>query len=404
MVQARDLVTFSSDAAFAVDPELRVIAWNERAEELLGYREAEVLDRPCWDVLQGLFPDGRPLCTPDCHAKLCFGCCQPYGVRCCLGRHKEGHWVKLSLSSIAIPQAHDEEISAVIFLRPYEAKLASDRDRDRDRDRARGGVVARGEEERDKGLNLLRIFTLGRFALIVGGRGVPLERWRRKQAITLLKVLVTYRGRAVPREQLLEALWPGLPEPRGRDRLKVTVYALRQELGALGLDPDLVHTENGAYLLRREGLWVDADVFESRLREGYALERRGQRDEALRCYREAEALYGGDYLEEDRYEDWCAEERERLKELYLDLLQRMAALLAAEGDYAGAAWLCRKALVREPVRETIHRALMEYLWKQGRRDEALAQYRRLRELLARELDVDPLPETEQLYQKILASG
>ncbi len=72
-MRAHDLVVFSSDAAFAVDAELRVVAWNERAHELLGYREEEVLGRPCWDVLQGLFPDGTPLCSPECQAKLCFG-------------------------------------------------------------------------------------------------------------------------------------------------------------------------------------------------------------------------------------------------------------------------------------------------------------------------------------------
>jgi PAS domain S-box-containing protein len=383
VVRSYDLVHCASDAAFAVDPELRVVAWNERAEELLGYRAEEVHDRPCWDVLQGILPDGGPLCTPDCHAKLCFGCCRPYGVRLCLGRHKGGHWVKLSLSSVAIPRRDEGEISAVIFLRPFDAEVAVE------------------ESRQDKSLDPLRVFALGRFALVVGGRGLSVERWTRKQAVTLLKVLGTQLGRAVTRERLIETLWPGSSERRGRDRLKVTVYTLRKELAAAGIGPDLIHTENGTYLLRREGIWLDADVFESRVREGHALERRGHRDDALRCYREAEALYGGDYLEEDRYEDWCAEERERLRELYLGLLQRMAVLLATEGDHAGAAWFCRKALVQEPCREAVHRALMEYLWRQGRRDEALQQYRRLTEVLARELGVQPLPETERLHEQIL---
>ncbi len=384
-MKAQELVHFSSDAAFAVDWELRVAAWNERAQELLGYRAEEVLGRPCWDVLQGLLPDGKPLCTPDCHAKLCFGCCRPYGVRGCLGRHKQGHWVRLSLSSVAIPGERGTQgaIAAVIFLRPFDAEIPEEADRDR-----------------DKELDVLRIFTLGRFALVAGGRGVPVERWTRKQALTLLKVLVTHRGRAVPRERLIEALWPGIPERQGRERLKVTVYALRRELREAGADSALIQTIDGAYLLRREGIWVDADVFESRIREGYTLEQHGQHAEALRCYQEAEALYGGNFLEEERYEDWCAEERERLRELYLNLLQRMAGLLAAQRDWAGAAWLCRKALAQEPCREAVHRALMEYLWRQGRQDEALAQYRRLRELLARELGVEPLPETQKLYERI----
>lgn len=387
MMKAHELVHFSSDAAFAVDGELRVVAWNDRARELLGYSAEEVLGRSCWDVLQGVLPDGRPLCTPDCHAKLCFSCYRPYGVRECLGRHKDGRWVKLGLSSLVIPSASvsaHRRITAVVFLRPLEE--SADR---KDRPEALGAP--------------LRAFTLGRFCLVARERGVPVERWARKQAVTLLKMLLTHRGRAVPRERLMEALWPGISPASGRERLKVTVYALRKELRAAGADPDLIQTQNGAYLLRREGIWVDADVFEARVREGEALERHGRLDEALRCYQEADALYQGDFLEEDRYEDWWAEERERLRELSLEALGRMARLHASRGDYPQAIQLCRKALVREPCREGVHRALMEYLWRAGRRDEALAQFERLQGILARELGVDPLPETRRLHERILQS-
>lgn len=387
-MEAHELVDFSSDAAFAVDRELRVVSWNDRARELLGYSAEEVLGRSCWDVLRGVLPDGRPLCTPDCQAKLCFRCCRPYGIRECLGRHKDGRWVKLGLSSIAIPSGASSHrgITAVVFLRPLEEASAA----------------RRGRAAESPGAPL-RAFTLGRFGLVVEGRGVPVERWARKQAVTLFKMLLTHRGCAVPRERLMEALWPGIAPASGRERLKVTVYALRKELRAAGADPDLIRTQNGSYLLRREGIWVDADVFEARVREGQALEGHGRPEEALRCYQEADALYQGDFLEEDRYEDWWAEERERLREIYLDTLGRMARLHAAQGDYPQAIQLCRKALVREPCRESVHRALMEYLWRAGRRDEALAQFDRLTSLLARELGVDPLPETRRLYERILRS-
>ncbi len=389
-MRAHDLVVFSSDAAFAVDAELRVVAWNERAHELLGYREEEVLGRPCWDVLQGLFPDGTPLCSPECQAKLCFGCCRPYGVRACLGRHRDGRWVELSLSSVVVPRGLEDGIQAVVFLRPLEeASIA-----------AEAPSPSTSGQDRDKGRELLRVFTLGRFALVVGGRGVAWERWPRKQAVKLLKVLLTQRGRVVPREQLVEALWPGSPPDQGRTRLKVTVYALRRELTRLGLPSDLVQTVGEGYRLRREALWVDADVFEERVREGMALERKGLVAQALRSYREAEALYGGDFLAEERYEDWCSAERERLRELYLELMERLARRLAEQGDFAGAALACRKALVQEPCREALHRALMLYLWREGRRDEALAQYKKLEERLRRELGVAPLPETRALYERI----
>ncbi len=58
------------------------------------------------------------------------------------------------------------------------------------------------------------------------------------------------------------------------------------------------------------------------------------------------------------------------------------------------------ALVREPSRESVHRALMGYLAHLGRSDEALAQFDHCRRILARELGVEPMPETERVYRKI----
>jgi DNA-binding SARP family transcriptional activator len=148
---------------------------------------------------------------------------------------------------------------------------------------------------------------------------------------------------------------------------------------------------------------VDADAFESLAQEGKALERRGGPSQALPRYQDAEALYRGEYLEEDPYADWCVVERERQRERYLGLLERMADLYANLGMFQDAAYQCRKALVREPCREGVHRALMGYLWRMERRDEALAQFRACAQVLSQELDAEPSPETVNLYQRILQS-
>jgi DNA-binding SARP family transcriptional activator len=79
----------------------------------------------------------------------------------------------------------------------------------------------------------------------------------------------------------------------------------------------------------------------------------------------------------------------------------MAETNATLGDYAAAVRVCREALVREPCREIQHRALMGYLSHLGRSDEALAQFNHCRQVLARDLGVEPMPETQSLYRQIL---
>jgi two-component SAPR family response regulator len=222
-----------------------------------------------------------------------------------------------------------------------------------------------------------RIFTFGHFGLAVGGCGLAVEKWKRKQALTLLKYLVTYRDHAVPRERLVDAA---------------------------GIQDDVVETIGRSYLVRSDRVWIDTDTFETLISEAAMLQSQHKWDEALNCYKQAKHLYRGDYLEEDVYEDWCAEERERLRELYLEMLARIAECHAELNQYAEAVHICRKALVFDPCRENFHCALMEYLVKYGHPDLALAQFHKYQSILGQELGAEPLPETQRLYQQILKGG
>lgn len=376
------LVHFASDAAFAVDRRLRVVAWNRNAEALFGYSTQAVIGRPCYEILRAVLPDGQLLCTPECPASICFGSNTPFSAKDCRFVGMDGSWVKASISTIAVPEAmQGDNPLAVIFIRPRQEDISS---------QALSGY--------------LRVFTLGPFGLAFRDRAIPIWQWERKQAVTLLKHLVTSRGHGVHRERLIELLWPEVPEQRGRERLKTVVYSLRQGFRRAGVNIEVISTADETYRLSDESIWVDAEAFEACVSEGSNLFRRQRTDEALRCYREAEELYRGDYLEDDLYSDWSDGERERLLEIYLGAMEEMASLHAVQGNYAEAVRICRQAVGREPCREAVHRALMLYLWHQGRRDEALVQYRACAQLLSKELSVEPMAETQRLYGRILESA
>lgn len=387
MVGPENLVHLASDAAFVVDDEQRILAWNRQSEELLGYRQNEVLGHSCYDVIAAVLPDGQRLCTPDCQAKLSFRCGKPYANRHCLSRGKDGEWVNMQLSSIIVPGAGgaDEKspndvTRSLVLLRPLRQAMVN-----------------------VSPIPVLRVFALGQFGLAVGDQSVGIARWARKQALTLLRHLVTARGNPVHRERLICSIWPDATERQGRERFKVTVYFLRRQLRRARMAEEVIGTSGETYWLRRERIWVDADVFEARVNEGRTLDRENRLEDAYRCYGEAQKLYNGDYFAEYPYEDWCAEERERLREIYLDMLGWMAETNAARGEYAKAVQVCREALVREPCRESQHRALMGYLTRLGRSDEALAQFDHCRQVLARDLGVEPMPETHLMYRQILKS-
>jgi len=382
-VTVLQLVDGSSDAAFAIDDHHQVVVWNNAAEQLLGYSAGEVIGQRCGEILQSVLPGGEPLCVPDCEMFRCFRSCQPSGVPECRVRRKDGNWVTVGYSSLVMPGQVQESangvIVAVVFLREIEEQHVQ--------------MPQRG---------LLQIFTLGKFGLAANGRGIMVDKWKRRQAVTLLKILVTHLDRPVHRERILDCLWPGVDEERGWGRRKVTMYYLRTQLRASGVCEDAVQTVGNAYLLRRDAVWVDAENFEKLVTEGRTFESKGRCEDALRCYDEAQSLYRGDYLEQDVFADWCAEERERLSEINMEMLTRKAGCHAQRGEFVEAAQVCRKALVHDPCRESIHCSLMQYLVYLGRADSAVAQYRNCQNVLAREFGVEPMPETQRLHQKILA--
>ena len=180
------------------------------------------------------------------------------------------------------------------------------------------------------------------------------------------------------------------------------MYYLRTQLRASGADEDTVQTVGSAYLLRRDAVWMDSENFEKLVSKGRVLQDKNRYEEAVQCYDEAQCLYRGDYLEQDVYDDWCAEERVRLGEIYMEMMTRKAECHAEQNEYDKAVDVCRKGLVKDCCRESLHRSLMKYLVQLGRTDSAIAQFRQCQTVLEREFGVEPMPETKHLHEQILA--
>lgn len=249
---------------------------------------------------------------------------------------------------------------------------------------------------------------LGRFAVSSNGRPLPPERFARRRSLTLLKILLTRYGKPVHREELMELLWPETDPDSARSLLNVAVHYLRRALEPRG---PRGHVSS---FIRADGAWysfdttsphrLDSREFLDLARLGPQLEAQGRPAEALAAYQQAIALYGGDFLEDEPYSDWCALEREELRETFLAVLHRAACLQLDGGDIEAALVCYRRALATDATLEEVHRCLMAALWRAGRRDEALRQYGNCRAVLERELGIAPAPETEALRLQIIADG
>ncbi len=385
MYDPLELVERSSDPAFLVDGTLEILAWNSHAEALLGISSREAVNQTCYGLLEGETAEGRAICGPRCAAAGCFLSDSPFSHGRLIVRGPGDAKIPLQVSTIVLPGPLTRGVpKAVILMRPIEA---------------------RGEALSAVPPVPLKIHALGQLRIYQGVHSVSWQHWPRQQAVSLFKMLVSRRGRPVHRDALVEGLWPGVGPQEGFKRLKVVVHALRRCLEphreACGVD-GLVVTEGECYCLPLgPHLWVDADEFQRLALAGDEAVRKGAAAEALKLYRQARELYLGDYLEGDLYSDWVAVERERLLELHLAMLVKTASLFVETRQWEQAVEACQAAIGLDPCRENVHRLLMQCLWEAGRQSEALRQYGYCREVLRRELGVEPMAETVVLYRRLV---
>lgn len=198
----------------------------------------------------------------------------------------------------------------------------------------------------------------------------------------------------------MNLFWPDAEPDRARNCLNVTVYHIRRMLSE---PADFSHVlfEDDHYRLNPElDVWIDAESFCEHLDLGRALERRGDIDAAMREYCAADTLYGGQFLDEDRYEEWAAPRRRALEDDYLNVLDRMAEYAFECRDYDRCLAFCHKIVSVDACRESAHRRMMRCF---GRREEpylAMRQFQRCARALDRELQTAPSPATVELIRQI----
>jgi DNA-binding SARP family transcriptional activator/pimeloyl-ACP methyl ester carboxylesterase len=209
---------------------------------------------------------------------------------------------------------------------------------------------------------------LGGFAVRVDGVPVDDAAWVRRHASALVKLLALAPAHRLHREQVLDALWPDVDPSLATPRLHKAAHYARRALGfadGVALSRDTVSLCPGAELV------VDADVFAGAVRDGRV-------DDAL-------AIYRGELLPDDRYEEWAFVARERFA------LQHRELLRAAER------W--DELVALDPTDERAQLAVMQRLLDAGDTVAVRRRFEALERVLHEELGIGPSPEAIALYER-----
>jgi YVTN family beta-propeller protein len=243
---------------------------------------------------------------------------------------------------------------------------------------------------------------LGPLEVSRAGRSVTLGGPRQRAVLALL---LLEANRVVSMDRLAEEVWAGHPPDGWVTTLQTYVFHLRR-----ALEPDrprgaaaaVLATRDRGYLLHVDRAHLDSAVFEQGLAAGRAALEAGDHAEAAQTLRRALGLWRGPVLANLADYAFTRPEAARLQELRLAALEvRIDADLALGRHDTLTAEL--DGLVREdPLRERLRGQLMLALYRSGRQADALAAYRRARDLLADELGIDPGEPLERLHAAVLA--
>ncbi|MBW3658216.1 MAG: alpha/beta fold hydrolase [Actinobacteria bacterium] len=218
------------------------------------------------------------------------------------------------------------------------------------------------------------IRTMGGFGVRVDGDEVPPAAWGSRQVRQLCKRLAVAAGHPVPREELMELLWPDeLDMVRLRARLSVLLSHIRRVLG-------------GGLIADRDAVAVDLAAVDLDLHHVHDALARGDDEEAV-------SAYAGLVLPEDRYEEWAVAARDQVAFAVIGAHRRLAARAMANAHLDAAIAHTSAILELDPYDERAHEVLVGALETAGRSGDAVRadeRYRqRMQELGVRARDLLP---------------
>jgi DNA-binding SARP family transcriptional activator len=259
--------------------------------------------------------------------------------------------------------------------------------------------------QNDAASDVLLIRTFGRFQVSLGGRPpIGPDQWGGRRPRLLLKSIVVHGLVDIPKDILIDDLWPESDPAAGNRNFKVTLHRLRKTL-----EPSLGKNRKSAYVALKDGrvslnparCRVDVQEFLHLCKDIKRLAIGEESDRMLDLGQRVMALYRGDFLPEEPYAPWAEMKRWALRESYLSVLMQMARIYERHAMPDEATACCQAAIAADPCVEEASQRLIKLYAAANRRAEAVKVYKQLCRSLQTELGVKPDQATSRLYHKLI---
>lgn len=247
----------------------------------------------------------------------------------------------------------------------------------------------------------LKIYTLGRFDVVIDGRPLQFTGKPQMKPLEMLKVLISLGGRNVGQGRLEDLLWPEADGQRARQAMITTLHRLRKLIGY----EKAVELSEKKLSLNDRCCWTDVWAIESICSNvDRAFTDGCSDDQEASCLTDSLlTLYKGDFLRDEDNSSWVWPVRTRLRSRFLHTVGTLARAWEKHETHDKAIDLYLRALQVEELAEEFYQGLMKCYRKQGRTAEGLSAYERCREVLSSVLGIAPAEETEAIRASLLNS-
>ena len=183
--------------------------------------------------------------------------------------------------------------------------------------------------------------------------------------------------------------WPDASPSEIKFRLKNTIYRMRH---AVGKEAVVLQEE---YYTFNHTLDYEYDL--ENFQKEIVLARKANNPERVTAHLiKAVKFYKGPFLP-DIEDSWIISAREHLHQNYLEILMKLAEIFLTEKDFSQALHYSQLAITADPCFESAYRMSMRIHAAEGNRAAVVRQFERCKDVLMKEIEVDPSPQTYELY-------
>ncbi|OLE51407.1 MAG: hypothetical protein AUG51_23210 [Acidobacteria bacterium 13_1_20CM_3_53_8] len=235
-------------------------------------------------------------------------------------------------------------------------------------------------------------------------RPLAADAWVTKRARDILCFIASRRHRRASKDSIIDTFWGETDFDAIEKNFHPTISHIRKALNSnQALKQNFLLYRDGDYQLNPEFSYrIDTEEFDRLVLEGEQARRSREFTRCIDAYERAITLYRGEFMQ-GSYDEWAEEQRSYYREKHLQMLVALAAVAQSAEEWTRSLELAQEILRDDPFREDIHCMIMRAHAALGNRMAVKEQYESLRRLLKKELGVEPVAETQKVYQELIES-